>query len=81
MTLLDLAEGNVAEIVALRGGASLAERLHAFGFYTGSKVRLKKAAPFRGPLLIEDVATGACVMLGRGMADKIEVSRGDRARS
>lgn len=80
MTLLDLSEGTVVEIVALQGGAALAERLRDLGFFTGSKVRLKKAAPFNGPLMIEDVTTGACVMIGRGMADKIEVGRGDPKR-
>jgi ferrous iron transport protein A len=80
VTLLDLREGSIAEIAALRGGAALAERLHAHGFFPGSKVRLVKAAPFHGPLLVEDVSTGARVMIGRGMAGTIEVVDGGPSR-
>jgi Fe2+ transport system protein FeoA len=79
VTLLDLSEGAVVEIRGLRGGAALAERLHAFGFFIGSRVRLVKVAPFRGPLMVEDVTSGARVMIGRGMAGKIEVSYSDPA--
>ena len=81
MTLLDLSEGAVVKIVKLQGGAALADRLHAFGLFTGSRVWLVKAAPFRGPLLVEEMTTGARVMIGRGVAGKIEVSDGDPARS
>jgi ferrous iron transport protein A len=79
VTLLDLPEGAVVEIRGLHGGAALVERLQAFGLFTGSRVRLVKVAPFRGPVMVEDVATGARVMIGRGMASKIEVSHGDPA--
>ena len=60
MTLLDLIRGTVVEIRALRGGAALTERLHAFGLFVGSKIRLVKTAP----LLIEDrmftIASTSC---------------------
>jgi Fe2+ transport system protein FeoA len=79
VTLLDLSEGSVVKIRALQGGATMVKRLHSFGFFTGSRVRLVKTAPFRGPLLVEDVTTGARVMIGRTMAGKIEVSGGEPA--
>ncbi|MBN1959395.1 MAG: ferrous iron transport protein A [Deltaproteobacteria bacterium] len=73
MTLLNSAVGALVEIRAILGGAAITNRMHALGFYKGSMIRVVKAAPFRGPLLIEDAKTGARVMIGRGMADKIEV--------
>jgi Fe2+ transport system protein FeoA len=80
VTLIDFPEGAVVEISALRGGAAFTQRLHALGFFTGSMIRLVKAAPFHGPLMIEDVTTGARIMIGRGMASKIEVCRGEQTK-
>jgi Fe2+ transport system protein FeoA len=76
MTLLHLKEGACAEIGKFNGGKGFVERLNAMGLFKGNKVRLKKAAPFSGPLMIEDVCSGACIMIGRGMADQIEVISG-----
>jgi len=44
-----------------------------FGIHEGKIIRLIKAAPFHGPLLIEDTASGARTMIGRGMAGTVEV--------
>jgi ferrous iron transport protein A len=77
MTLRDLSAGIIVEIVAFSGGMAMTQRLHAFGLFAGSRLRLVRKAPFHGPLLVEDLATGARMMIGRGMAAKIEVSRGD----
>jgi ferrous iron transport protein A len=76
MTLLDLAESAVAEVTACNGGRVFAQRLQGFGICPGHTVRVVRAAPFGGPLLIEDVASGARLMIGRGMAAKIEVRDG-----
>jgi hypothetical protein len=32
-----------------------------------------RAAPFRGPLLIEDISSGARTMIGRGIASHVEI--------
>ena len=80
MTLLELSVGAVAEILSFQGGVALAERLQALGIFAGTRVRVLKMAPFRGPFLIEDVKTGARIMIGRGMADRIEVWLDDKAR-
>jgi ferrous iron transport protein A len=77
MTLLNVQKGSIVKILALKGGAALAERLRALGFFPGSHVRLIKTAPFRGPLMIEEVTTGSRIMIGRGTAKKIEVSAGE----
>lgn len=76
MTLLEVKAGAVAEIRELHGGKAFAERLQGFGVYVGRKVRMVRAAPFHGPLLIEDVESGARIMIARGMAGKIEVEDG-----
>ena len=81
MTLVDLPGGTVAKISALKGGSAMAARLHAFGLFPGSRIRLVRTAPLGGPIMIEDVTTGARVMIGRGMAATIEVSQGDSTKS
>jgi len=43
------------------------------GIREGTCLRLISAAPFSGPLLVEDTASGARVMIGRGMAASVEV--------
>jgi ferrous iron transport protein B len=74
MTLLDLAEGAVAEVVSVGGGRDLAERLQGFGLCVGQKVRVVRAAPFRGPLMVEEVEGGARFMIARDMAGSVRVS-------
>jgi len=81
VTLLDLKEGQTAEVRAVRGGREVLRRLNAFGLHAGRIIRMVKAAPFRGPLLVEDVESGGRTMLGRGLAGKVEVRHGpERAR-
>jgi Fe2+ transport system protein FeoA len=82
MTLLDLDENDVAEIRALPEDGPLTERMRALGLYAGKTVRFIKAAPFSGPLLVEDQATGARMMIARATAKKIEVgdARGKKKR-
>jgi Fe2+ transport system protein FeoA len=73
MTLADIKEGNVAEIKKLSGGRNLCEKMQGFGLFIGSTVQLEQKAPFRGPLLVKDISNDARIMIGRGMAAKIEV--------
>jgi Fe2+ transport system protein FeoA len=76
VTLLDLTEGAVAEVSAVGGGRALAERLEGHGVHVGRKVRVVRAAPFSGPLMIEDVESGARIMIAREMAGSVEVRNG-----
>ena len=76
MTLLDLFENEVAEIRALPDDAVAARRMNALGLYVGREIRFIKAAPFSGPLLVEDKASGARIMIARAMAQQIEVGSG-----
>jgi Fe2+ transport system protein FeoA len=43
------------------------------GLFEGRRVCVIARAPFSGPLLVEDVMTGARVMIARDLAENIEV--------
>ena len=73
MTLLDIEENEVAEISALPEDAAATKRMHALGLFLGRKIRFIRAAPFFGPVLVQDEATGARIMIARAMAGEIEV--------
>jgi Fe2+ transport system protein FeoA len=73
MTLLDLRENEVAEIAKLPSDFALCSRIEALGLFTGKKIRFIKAAPFSGPLLVEDELSGARVMIARSTARQIRV--------
>lgn len=81
MTLLDLDENEVAEIQLLPSDSASTRRMHALGLFAGRRVRFIRAAPFSGPLLVEDQATGARVMIGRAMAKQIKVSNARSAKT
>ncbi len=72
-TLLDMKEGETAVISTITGGKGLKARMSGLGIREGRRFRLIRTAPFRGPLLVEDVSTGARIMIGRGMAACVEV--------
>ncbi|MBI5508075.1 MAG: ferrous iron transport protein A [Deltaproteobacteria bacterium] len=76
MTLLDLSEDEVVEIRSLPADANMARRMSSLGLFAGRRIRFVKAAPFAGPLLVEDQATGARLMIARAMAGEVEVTRG-----
>ena len=73
VTLLDLKEGETASILRITGGRHLKARMAGLGIREGKCLKLIRAAPFSGPLLLEDTASGARVMIGRGMAASVEV--------
>jgi ferrous iron transport protein A len=74
LTLLELKEGETAIVTGITGGRTLRARIAGFGIHEGKRIRLIKAAPFHGPLLVEDTASGARTMIGRGMAASVEVN-------
>lgn len=73
VTLLDLKEGETASILRITGGRHLRARMSGMGIREGRCFRLIRAAPFSGPLLLEDTESGARVVIGRGMAASVEV--------
>jgi len=78
LSLLELTEGATAAIHALHSDGVTRKRIEAMGLFEGRRVCLIARAPFKGPLLVEDVVTGARVMIARDLAVNIEV-RGDTA--
>jgi Fe2+ transport system protein FeoA len=70
---LELKQGDVAVINRISGGRGILARMSGLGLYEGKKIRVVQAAPFRGPLLVEDVSSGARVMIGRGVASHVEI--------
>lgn len=79
MTLLDLKEGHSATIARLRGDSAFVNRMNGFGIFAGMRIRLIKTAPFRGPLMIEEVSSGYRLMTARSVARGIEVTDVDQA--
>ncbi len=73
MKLLDMKEGDVATIGRITGGRRTVARMAGLGLYAGKKIRIVQAAPFRGPLLVEDLLSGSRTMIGRGIASMIEI--------
>jgi Fe2+ transport system protein FeoA len=74
LTLLELKQGETAVVTGITGGRTTRARMAGFGIHEGKRIRLIKAAPFHGPLLVEDPASGARTMIGRSMAASVEVS-------
>lgn len=74
LTLLELVEGEKAAIRALHSDGPTRRRIQSLGLFEGRQVCMIARAPFSGPLLVEDVITGARVMIARDLAQNIEVS-------
>ena len=58
-------------IISVHCGHKAKRRLANLGLVPGTKIKKKKAAPFRGPLKI--VVKGSTLVIGRGLASKILV--------
>lgn len=71
--LLHAPPGVPVRILGISGGDGLRRRLLALGFHRGDIVRLDSHAILRGPVIIFNMATGARVALGRGVAHRILV--------
>lgn len=75
MTLLNAPLGKWLKVTALNGGFGLRARLTQYGLFEGDPVRVLRAAPLRGPLLVE--VNGREIALGRRVAEKILVEAGE----
>lgn len=71
MDLLDVAMGKWVRIIKIQGGAGLDLKLQSIGLMLGVTARIKRQAPFGGPVLLE--VNGREIALGRGIAEKVEV--------
>ena len=77
---MELCEGMTAAIHALHSDGPARRRIQSLGLFEGRKVCVIAHAPFKGPLLVEDVVTGARVMIARDLAGHIEVLRDAQQR-
>ena len=75
MVLLDIHKGDWARVLRLDGGAGLEDKLTQHGLYPGDCVRVLRAAPMGGPLLVD--VHGREIALGRGIAGKIFVEESE----
>lgn len=71
MTLLNAPQGQWLKVTAFKGGEGLRARLTQYGLFEGDCVRVLRAAPLHGPLLVE--VNGREIALGRRVAAKILV--------
>jgi ferrous iron transport protein A len=70
-SLLEIPANTEVKIVSISGGKNSRRTLGQLGIGIGSLIKLKKNAPFAGPLLIEN--HGSLVAIGRGVASRILV--------
>jgi ferrous iron transport protein A len=75
MVLLDVQKGDWVRILSLQGGQGLEDKLTQHGLYPGDCVRVLRAAPLGGPLLVD--VHGREIALGRGIAQKILVEEAE----
>lgn len=72
VSLLTLNVGEKGEIVLIRGGRGLIQRLYDMGLTPGTEIRILRKAPF-GP--VEILLRGYNLALGRGVVNRIWVKR------
>lgn len=73
MTLLEAPDNICLKVRDFLGGDAVRRRLLSLGFHRNDVVRLDGRAPFKGPVLVWNVTSGAQVALGRSVAQKIVV--------
>ncbi len=71
MLLVDLKEGQEAEVTELAAGWEARKRLMDLGIHAGTRLTLLAVHPMGGPLLVK--VGGSHVALGRGIARKLSV--------
>jgi ferrous iron transport protein A len=69
MTLDGVEVNKKVEVVEIRGGWGIRQRLYQMGIHQGDKITVKRSGIMNGPILIK--IHGVEVALGRGMARKI----------
>lgn len=72
LSLAELNDGQEGIIVSVSGGKALTKRLADLGLNKGTGIKVLGRTLFSGPLQIE--ACGSRLVLGRGLASKIQVT-------
>ena len=78
MKLSELAAGAIAEVTNLGEDREFNLKMNSMGIHPQDKIRLLRAGPFGGPLLIEELNYGGKIMVAKGLAQRIEVTRDDQ---
>jgi DtxR family transcriptional regulator, Mn-dependent transcriptional regulator len=76
VALSDLKASQSGKVQFIRGGHNVLQRLLDMGLTPGTRVTVKKSAPFEGP--IEIAVRGSQLALGKGIAQKVFVDMGDK---
>jgi Fe2+ transport system protein FeoA len=71
MHLINVEPGVWVKVIGFEGAAKFQNRLLQHGLYPGDRARILRAAPMKGPLLVE--VSGREIALGRGVAQRILV--------
>lgn len=71
MRLIEARIGETVRVIGSKGGKLLAARLLQAGVYPDDRIRVLRAAPLGGPLLVE--VGGREIALGRAVARRILV--------
>ena len=70
MKLTEVPEGKTVQVIDIKGGIEVRNRLAAIGLYPGAPIKVIKSPP--GPMIVE--VAGSRIALGKGMASKVEVA-------
>jgi len=73
MRLVDVEAGIPVRLAGIEGGRGVRQRLFAIGFHIGDKIAVQGHGAFRGPVLVNNLTTGTCLAVGRGIAQRIQV--------
>ncbi len=73
MRLIDCEVSQEVRVVGFDSGCKAKERLLQLGIVPGTIIKIKRLAPFSGPLIVS--IEGSDVALGRGIAKKILVEK------
>jgi Fe2+ transport system protein FeoA len=71
MHLIDVETGKWVKVTGFEGNEKFQDRLLQHGLYPGDLARILRAAPLKGPLLVE--VSGRELAIGRVVAQKIMV--------
>ena len=73
--LIECSTGEKVKVLRVEVGYHAKRRLACLGIIPGVKIKLKRTAPFRGP--VEVIVKGTSLVIGRGLASKIIVINED----
>jgi len=73
--LIEYPTGEELKVLRVNVGYHAKRRLACLGIIPGVKIKIKRIAPFRGP--VELIVKGTSLVIGRGLAFKIIVMKED----